>query len=320
MEKQLMVAVSALEKPLRDRIARAAEGHGFLARFFDDEGQALLHAKEAEIVFTQSPAIARSAVNARWVCTPWAGVDQLVASGCLAGRDVILSNSSGAYGVAIAEHIVMVTLEMLRQQTVCDAFLSRREWKQDLPIRAILGSRVTFLGTGDIGKETAKRFRAFVPRWIVGVNRSGVSPSDAFDRITVEKHLDDVLPQSDILVISLPGTRETFHLLDARRLALLPDGALIVNVGRGTVVDQRALEKELIKGRLLAALDVFKQEPLPADDPLWDCPNVRITPHTAGKLNLPYTCRRIVELFLEDFENYCAGHPLKRQVDFNKGY
>ena len=108
--------------------------------------------------------------------------------------------------------------------------------------------------------------------------------------------------------------------LDAERLALLPDGALIVNVGRGTAVDQAALERELRAGRLQAALDVFEQEPLPADDPLWDCPGLLLTPHVAGNMTLPYTRDRIVALFLEDFENYCAGRPLQRQVDLKKGY
>ena len=135
-----------------------------------------------------------------------------------------------------------------------------------------------------------------------------------------QEFLDSVLPETDILIISLPGTAETLHMLDTRRLAMLPDHALIVNVGRGAVIDQQALESELRSGRLLAALDVFEQEPLPDDDPLWTCPNLLITPHIAGNMTLPYTRRRIVELFLEDFENYCAGKPLARQVDLQRGY
>jgi phosphoglycerate dehydrogenase-like enzyme len=109
-------------------------------------------------------------------------------------------------------------------------------------------------------------------------------------------------------------------MMDSRRLGLLPDNALLVNVGRGTVVDQRALEKELRAGRLYAALDVFEQEPLPPEDSLWDCPNLLMAPHVAGNMTLPYTRDRIVELFLEDFENYCAGRPLARRVNLGKGY
>ena len=103
-------------------------------------------------------------------------------------------------------------------------------------------------------------------------------------------------------------------------LGLLPDQALVVNVGRGSVIDQKALETELRAGRLCAALDVFEQEPLPPDDPLWDCPHLLLMPHVAGNMSLPYTKDRIVELFLEDFDNYCAGRPLKRLVDRERGY
>ena len=109
-------------------------------------------------------------------------------------------------------------------------------------------------------------------------------------------------------------------MLSRESLALLPDGALLVNVGRGSLLDQQALEAELRAGRLRAALDVFEEEPLPPDASLWSCPNLLITPHTAGNMTLPYTRRRIVELFLEDFENYCAGRPLLRRVDPRRGY
>ena len=107
---------------------------------------------------------------------------------------------------------------------------------------------------------------------------------------------------------------------DAARLARLPEGALIVNVGRGTVIDQEALEAELRAGRLCAALDVFEAEPVPADNSIWDCPNLLITPHTAGNMTLPYTKDRIVDLFVEDLQHYLAGQPLVRQVDLRKGY
>lgn len=109
-------------------------------------------------------------------------------------------------------------------------------------------------------------------------------------------------------------------MLDARRLALLPDGALVVNVGRGSVVDQKALEKELRALRLYAALDVFEEEPLPPSDTLWDCPHLLMAPHVAGNMTLPYTKDRITELFLEDLERYCRGESLLRQVDLRRGY
>ena len=320
MKRKLVVVNAALNENHRALIRGVAEKNGFEALFFDRSAQALPFLTDAEIIFGQSRTLAKNSPRLRWLCTPSAGVDQFTAPDTFSSPDAVLTNSSGAYGVTIAEHIVMVALEMLRRQLDYSAIVRRREWVRELPVRSIKGSRITLLGTGDIGQEAAVRLRAFDPARLLGVNRSGKNPQELFDRVIPQEQLDAVLPETDILVISLPGTKETRHMLDARRLRLLPDQALVINVGRGTVIDQKALENELREGRLRAALDVFEQEPLPADDPLWNCPNLLIMPHVAGNMTLPYTKDRIVELFLEDFENYCAGRPLKRLVDLKKGY
>ena len=320
MKRTIVTVLPALNEEHRAQIAAAAEKRGFEALFFDTVDQALPALWEAEIAFGQSADLAKSNPRLRWLCTPSAGVDQFTVKGVFASPEAVLTNSSGAYGVTIAEHVVMLALEVLRRQPEYNAIVDRREWIRSLPVRSIKGSRVALLGTGDIGQECALRLRAFGPAWLIGVNRSGRNPGDRFDRIVNADQLDSLLPQTDILIISLPGTAETRHMLDARRLALLPDQALVINVGRGSVIDQRALEKELRAGRLCAALDVFEQEPLPAEDSLWDCPNLLMAPHVAGNMTLPYTKDRIVALFLEDFENYCAGRPLRRQVSLEKGY
>ncbi|MBR3017414.1 MAG: D-2-hydroxyacid dehydrogenase [Clostridia bacterium] len=320
MSRKLIAVNPALDERHWEQIRAAAERHGFEALFFREDAQALPHLYDAEIVFGQSEALAKNSPLLRWLCTPSAGVNQFAAPDAFASPDAVLTNSSGAYGVTISEHIVMLALEMLRRQMDYSAIVERREWKRDLPVRSIKGSRITLLGTGDIGRETALRLRAFGPACLLGVNRSGGNPSGLFDQVIPQSRLDEALPETDLLVISLPGTPETFHMLDARRLALLPGQALVINVGRGTVIDQKALEAELRRNRLCAALDVFEQEPLPPDDSLWDCPNLLMAPHVAGNMTLPYTKDRIVALFLEDFENYCAGRPLLRQVDLTKGY
>lgn len=320
MSRKLVVVLPSLEDRLRQLIREAAARHGFDLAFYESDAQALPHLADVEIVFGNSVALAENAPHLRWFCTPFAGVDHFRKPGCFASPRAVLTNSSGAYGVTIAEHVVMVTLELLRRQGEYTAIANRREWRRDLPIRSIKDSRITLLGTGDIGRETALRLRAFGPASLIGVNRSGRNPDGLFDRMLTPETMDPALARTDLLILSLPGTPETERLLNARRLALLPDGALIVNVGRGTAIDQQALEKELRAGRLLAALDVFEQEPLPTEHPLWQCPNLLITPHMAGNMTLPYTRQRIVALFLEDFENYCADRPLLRQVDLEKGY
>lgn len=267
-----------------------------------------------------SNALTAVAEKLRWVCTPSAGVNQFGVSGAFANPDAMLTNSSGAYGVTIAEHIVMVTLEIMRRQQEYNGIVARHEWVHDLPLRSIRDSRIALLGTGDIGREAAIRLRAFGPASMIGVNRSGKDDSGLFDSIVPQEKLDEVLPETDLLIISLPGTPQTEGMLNAERLAMMPDGAIIVNVGRGTVIDQAAIEKELRVGRLFAALDVFEKEPLKKDDPIWECPNLLLTPHVAGNMTLPHTVERIVELFLEDFVRYCKGEKLKQLVDIKQGY
>ena len=320
MDRTIVVTLPALTEENRRRMTEAARAKGFNVLFFDSEKAAASAAAEAEILFSASGDLAKNCPSLRWQCTPSAGVNQFLGKDNFASPEMMLTNSSGAYGVTIAEHVIMITLEVLRRQMEYSEIVRRREWTRNLPVRSIRNSRIAILGTGDIGRECAIRLRAFGPASITGVNRSGRNPEGLFDRIVLQNEVDAVLRETDILIITLPGTDETFHMLDSRRLGLLPDRALLVNVGRGTVVDQRALEQELRAGRLYAALDVFEQEPLPPEDSLWDCPNLLMAPHVAGNMTLPYTRDRIVELFLEDFENYCTGRPLARRVNLGKGY
>ena len=255
------------------------------------------------------------------MCCAFAGVEPLLVPGAFANPEALLTNASGAYGVTIAEHVVMVTLEIMRRQADYNRVVAAREWVRDLPIRSIRGSRVTLLGAGDIGREAAIRLRAFGPKRIIAVNRSGRDAGDMFDKTLPTSALDGVLPETDVLVMSLPGTAETAGIMDGRRLALMPKDAFLINVGRGSAIDEAALLALMQSGHLAgAALDVFEREPLPVDSPMWDCPRLLITTHIAGNMTLDYTVDRIVEMFLEDFGRYCAGMPLAHLVDREKGY
>ena len=321
MSRSMIVAMPSLTPAQREKIERAAGAAGFSVLFETQPDKLMPALENAEIILGIDPFLSQNAPKLRWLCTPSAGVNQFLAPGAFASPDAVLSNSSGAYGVTIAEHTVMLILDVLRRQREEQQAMGRREWLRGLPVRSIHSARVVLLGTGDLGREAAVRLRAFSPAAITGVNRSGRNPDESlFDRIVPQGQLDSVLPETDLLVISLPGTPETDKMLDARRLALLPDGAVIINVGRGTVIDQAALVRELNARRLYAGLDVYETEPVPQDDPLWSCPNLLMTPHIAGDVTLPHTLDRIVDLFLEDFGSYCAGRPLKRQVALQRGY
>ena len=320
MQRKMAVTVQELTAAQREAIRMAAEKHGFEIRFLESAAEDPVFLQEAEVVFGHLPETAAASTALKWICTPYAGVDQFLKPGAFANPEAILSNSSGAYGVTIAEHTVMLLLDILRRQPEYRKIVAAKEWKRDLTVRSIRGSRITLLGTGDIGQETAIRMRAFSPANLTGVNRSGKNPGNLFDRILTGNAWETVLPETDVLIISLPGTKEAYHMVGEKQLSMLPDGAVIINVGRGSVVDQAAMVKELKSGRLFAGLDVFEQEPPAKDDPLWDLPNVLITPHTAGNMTLAHTVKRIAEMFLEDLERYCKGEQPVHLVDRNRGY
>ena len=323
MAKQIGIIIDYLTEDYRRQLDEAAARYGYTTRYFPNSRSAVGNADECEILFGHcSQKVIASAANLKWFCCCWAGVDQFCRDELYRQPDCLLSNSSGAYGVTIAEHLIMVSLGLLRRQLEYSAVIRRGGW-ETLPgsIRSLCGCRITVLGTGDIGTQFARRARAFAPARIVGVRRS-VKPSDpAFDEIRPASELDSILPDTELLVMALPNTADTAGILNRERMALLPEGALVVNVGRGAAVDQEALADALNSGHLGgAALDVVVPEPLPADHPLRGAKNLLLTPHVAGNTTLPYTRQRTIDLFIEDLANYAAGLPLKRRVDRRRGY
>ena len=305
------------------RIRETAGRLGFTPHFFTleqfEEARACL--QDCEILYAHSPELLRTAgKDLQWYCCSYAGVDPYCKDdGIFANPDCLLTNSNG-YGVTIAEHVVMVTLMLLRRMPEYEQVVAERGWSNQLPIRSIRDNDFTILGTGNIGVNVAQRLRGMGARRIVGLSRSGRPQAD-FDEVLPIERLDEVLPRTPVLVMALPGTAETAGILSAERIALLPATSYVINVGRGTAIDQSALIDALNTGRLAgAALDVMAPEPLPKDDPLWDARNIIITPHVSGNMTLGYTCDVNVEMFCEDLENYAAGRPLQHLVDRKLGY
>ena len=324
MKRKLAAVCGFLTEAHRQEIAQAAEQCGFAASFYSSNEEALPHLAETEVIYAAATGgghkLAQAAPKLKWFCSISAGVDALLKDGVLpAGCQV--SNSSGAYGVTIAEHLIMVTIMLLRRYPEYDDKIRQKEWGNSLQLRSILGSRITIVGTGDIGTRYAERLRPFQPAKIVGVNRRGRKPSDVYDEIVTQDELDRVLPETDVLVLCLPGTAETNHILSKERIAKLPETSFVINIGRGNAVDENALADALNHGKLAgAALDVFAAEPLPKNSPLWETKNLIITPHCSGKMTLAYTRDRSVTMFCEDLANFVAGQPLLRAVDTKLGY
>ena len=322
--KKIAVYVSFMNDAYRRRIDAAAGSLGFQTDYYNsntDAGDLASRIGEYEVIYGHAtPGLLNHAEKLRWLCTDFAGVEPYLDPAIWPHPDCLLSNSSGAYGPAISEHIVMVLLMLLRRMPEYQAALRDRQWPYYTPIRSSTGSRVVMLGTGDIGRNTARRLKALGAS-VTGVCRSGTSAEPAFDRVMPTAELDSVLPQVDALIMALPATRETVGILSRERIALLPPTAFVVNVGRGAAIDQEALVEALQARRLAgAALDVMTPEPLPADHPLWTCPNTILTPHVSGNMSLGLTCDLDVDMFLRDLARYAAGELPENLVDRVRGY
>lgn len=319
--RKLAVCVTFMNEKYRRQIDEAAAAAGFMAHYYDTQAALTPHIGDYEVIFGHPvPALLRQATGLRWLCSDFAGVEKYLDDAVWPRPDCLLSNGSGAYGPTISEHVIMVLLMLLRRMPEYQADLNRRLWTYHTPIRSIIGSRVVMLGTGDIGCNVARRLKALGAS-VTGVCRSGVSDEPAFDQVLPLSGLDNVLGTADALIMALPATPETEGILSRERIAMLPEEAYVVNVGRGSAIDQEALVEALQAGRLAGtALDVVVPEPLPVDYPLWDCPNTIITPHVSGNMSLGLTCDIDVDMFCADLGRYAAGEPLHNLVDRNRGY
>ena len=323
MSRNICIYQEFLTEAHKDQISRAAAEAGFVPHFFtlDQFEEATACLQDCEVLYAHSPELLRAApASLKWYCCSFAGVDPYCKDPTLfANPDCLLTNSN-VYGVTIAEHVVMVTLMLLRRMPEYEEVVRNRSWSNQLAVRSIRDNEFTILGTGDIGRNVAERMRGMGAARILGLSRSG-KPHPAFDEVRPIAELDAVLPETKILIMGLPSTPETFHILNRERIALLPADAYVINVGRGTAVDQAPLIEALNSGRLAgAALDVMDPEPLPKDDPLWDARNIILTPHVSGNMTLGYTCDENVARFCADLENYAAGRPLAGLVDRALGY
>jgi len=261
-----------------------------------------------------SPIITQllAAPQLRWIQTLTAGPDPVLAAGFPV--EVQVTTGRGFHDETVAEHTVALALAGLRQLPECLDAQAQHRWAAELsgfrPLKdgrtltTLIGSRVTIWGFGSIGQTVAARFAAFGAE-VTGIARSAGERGGYPVRSTDE--VDDVLRETDVLVLVLPKSPETDNVLDARRLALLPDYAWVINVGRGNAIDEAALASALRDGSLGGAgLDVFQTEPLPSDSPLWDAPHVIITPHNAGGRPL-----HTKEFITDNLLRLQGGQPLR---------
>lgn len=318
---KIVVINRLLKDTHKEQIRKAAAKAGGSLLFAESEDDIPSDWQDCDIIYGFGVNNAKTNKNLKWFAAPSAGVDFLLKPGFFANENCLVTNSSGAYGVTIAEHIIAVTLMMMRKLDYSYSESLKGNWTSPRPQKSLKDCRILVLGTGDIGCCFARRAKAFEPESITGVSRSGNCSDPAFDSVKKVTELDSLLPSADLLVMSLPDTPETRDILNRDRIALLPEGAYVVNVGRGSAIDEDALCDSLNSGKLGgAALDVFKTEPLPSDSKLWNTKNLLITPHVAGNLTLEHTLSVNVDMFCKNLINYAEGLPLDNLIDKAKGY
>lgn len=266
-----------------------------------------------------SAAMLHGSPALEWLQTNSAGVEAYIQPGVLAG-DTLLTNATGAYGLAIAEHMLGMLLELFKKLELYRDAQKSGAWQSQGAVKAVYGSTVLVLGMGDIGGEFAARCKALGAK-VIGVRRSPRPCPEYADEVHLLEDLDSLLPHADVVAVTLPGTDATRGLMSRERLAKMKEGAVLLNVGRGFIVDTEALCDALERGHLSGAgVDVTDPEPLPPTHRLWNIPTAVVTPHISGFYHLRETHERIVGIFLENLRHFQAGEPLRNLVDFATGY
>ena len=251
----------------------------------------------------------------RWVQTMAAGGGAQVRAAHLSNEDlqrIRFTTSAGVHGIPLSEYALFGALAGLKNLPRLQTDKSAAHWPDRWPMSMLSGATVLVVGLGGIGRATASMFAALGAR-VIGVNRSGKRVRDV-DRVGRLDDLPQMFAESDVVILSLPSTAAVEDLVDARLLSHLRPGATIVNVGRGTVIDEGALLDALDTGRVgFAALDVVRDEPLAVTSRLWLHPRVLISPHNAAMSTDEE--RLIVELFHRNLQRYLTDQPLINQVD-----
>ena len=276
--------------------------------------------EEAEVILGNVPASSLPAAKKlAFLQLDSAGSTEYTAEGVLA-PGVLLANASGAYGRTIAEYMVAVTFALMKKLPGYCRNMQDHAWKDEGHVETVFGSRTLVLGLGNIGGEYAKRMAALGSH-VTGIRRVGGEKPDYLEEVHLLKDLDALLPQADIVACSLPGTKETEGLLGRDRLFSMKPGALLINVGRGSLIPTDALIEGLKRGTPgAAAIDVTETEPLPADSPLWETQNLLVTPHVSGNYHTDDILNTVVEIAAHNLKAYLSGSPLLSEVDRSTGY
>ncbi|HGG0418613.1 dihydrofolate reductase [Clostridium botulinum] len=254
--------------------------------------------------------------NLKWIQLSSTGVDQ-VPKDVVLKNNIIVTNNNGGYSIPIAEWIVLKTLELLKNSKEFYKKQQNKIWKLDTSLLELWGKTIGFIGTGSIAQEAAKRFLAFNVN-ILGVNTKG-RDVEYFNKCYPKDNIKEMVSKCDVVIVSIPYTKETENLVDENVLSSMKERALFINISRGTIVDEKKLIQNLKLGKIKgAALDVFEEEPLLKDNPIWALENLIITPHNSW-ISEKRNIRRF-DIIYENLKRYKEDMELKSIVNMNRGY
>lgn len=318
MEKEKILVALPITEEQKNRLEDIVQGdeiHYCLAADVTRE-----QVQEANVIIGNVPVeYLKDSENLRWIQLNNAGTEGFCVPGALP-EGVILTNATGAYGMAISEHMIAM-LFMLQKRL--DTYLFQQKehcWKKQQHMYVVDGSTTLVLGLGDIGTTFARKMKA-MGSYIIGVRKTKQPKPDYVDEQYTMDELHKLLPRADVVAMSLPGYAETYHVIGKEELSLMKKTAVLLNVGRGTAVDTDALCEALKQEQIFGAgLDVTSPEPLPKEHPIWDAPHTIITPHVSGGYALPETLMKIWELSLKNLKKYKSGEELDNRIDFSTGY
>ena len=297
---------------------RAAVAEGLHGAFSSADVVFGFWGAELHQAFTGAGSLGDVAPNLKWIQLTSAGADRLLNSGFIQ-QGVTVTTVSGLHATPIGEFVIQSILMLAKRAPQYMRAQARHEWARFMP-RELYGATVGIVGIGNIGMEVGRLAKAFGCR-VIATKRSATKPESApyADEILPAAELPRLLASSDYVVLSMPLTPETRGMIGENELRSMKPTASLINIARGPVVVEDALIRALRENWIAAAaLDVFDQEPLPADSPLWDMENVIISPHISGGTEI-YNVRA-VDIFCENLRRHLAGEPLKNVVDPDRGY
>ena len=282
-----------------------------------------LHDADIFMGYSLEPDLLSLAPKLQWIHSVSAGVKQFMYPE-LRERGVLLTNATSVHAIPIAQHILGTLVALARRfpdsvRHQQQALWAQNElWTAPVKPREISGQTILFIGFGEIGRETAKLLRP-LNMHIWAVTQSGTSASDLAERVFTASKLHEALPHADFVVVAAPDTPQTRNILGAAEFGLMKPTAYLINVARGTLIDEPALIDALRSNRIAgAALDVTVKEPLPPESPLWKLPNAFITPHVSGATE--DTWQRQEDLIAENLQLWFEGKKLRNVVDLSRGY